>query len=819
MSLLVKEYFIFTILCISIIFLPATIESVKNFKLSLSKISVVIGGILLQIIAISLAILYGDYLILLLYIVGAIAVTWVCILDKQVSSIEEMELQDIISQLPGHVFWKDLSGACRGSNEVHWRNFGANSLEEFVGKTAYDLFSKEFADAITTNDNEVIKSGKTKSVEEWSNTISGEDKLFLGYKVPIKNNQGKIIGLGGISLDITNAKQEVEDRMHMFESIIAMMPGHVYWMDRSGRYLGCNENKAKAMGLSSCKEIIGKTNYDLSISSMADGLEQINAEVMDSKKTVMSEEKGMTPEGENADFLSIKSPLFDSRNNVVGLVGISIDITDRKQKEQLQVENEANKQNIQEHKIFTKLISQAVHDIRSPLSTLSTITQIPGELAKEEARITLRNVRNKIAEIANSLLKQFKTKDLESYFTKEHKTPVPIVLVLQQLLIEKKIECTDLDIQFETNLDDVSGFLFVRMQPLSFQRMISNLVNNSIDVFRDNKSGVITLNVETQEDNQVLIKIKDNGSGIPPKVLEKLRQNHTVSHGKEDGHGIGYTQIWDTLARNNGKIDIDSVEGHGTCVTVKFKLDRIPDWVCTNINLNPDDIVLILDDDQSIHGVWDRYLTQYVNQDIAQIKHFNDGAETLRFINQLSHEDKHRVLFLCDYELLAQENTGLDLIRKSHMARSILVTSYFDDESIINRVSSMGIKLLPKQLVAQIDINLNQVKQEIMHDFVHMVLFGSNVSYLQELKSTLPLDTKVHIYTKPDHLLDSLLKYPYDLKIVLNQPIKDAESTFNKLRDLGFSNIYLLAQPDQSILQVPNYLKLIEPSSLGTILY
>lgn len=805
----------------ALIFIPQAIRIYKEKESRDVSLITFLGFLIIQFLIVLHGFIIQDYILIGGYIFSMITCGIVVFLIFYYRNLikpsepDEITIEDILAQIPGHVYWKDKNGVCMGSNTNNWSDFGMKSLDEFIGKTDYDLFPQDQADMLTQNDQEVMQSGKLKVMEELLDSINGQ-LLLSSHKVPLRNKLGEVVGIIGISVDVTNAKREMEEKLHMLESIIAMMPGSVYWMDKKGVYLGCNDIQIKLLGLNSKNELIGKKNIDMPGFFIPEVLDPVNEKVMHSGESITKEEPAILQDGTHATFISVKSPLRNLEGEVTGLVGISIDITDRKRKEELQLENEVNKKLIQEHKMFTKLISQAVHDIKSPLSTLSTLTQIPGELAKEESRITLRNVKNKIAEIANGLLNQFKTKDVESYFTKEHRTPVLVNLVLQQLLVEKKIECNELNITFESNLEDVSGLLFVRMQPLSFQRMISNLINNSIDAFKPDKAGIISLDLELQDDKYVLIKIKDNGGGIPPEVLEQIRKNQSVTHGKEDGHGIGYTQIWDTLERNSGEMELHSELGKGTCVTLKFKLEHIPSWVCTKIKLNLDDIVVILDDDESVHSVWDRYLTKLLVSNTSQIHHFHDGVDALKFIGSLNNQDKLRILFLCDYELLAQGNNGLDLIRKSHIARSILVTSHFDDEIIINRVGSMGIKLLPKQLIPQIKIGLD-VATDPLERPVDLVIFGENISKLQELRSDLISDKNVCVYTKQTHLLDSLVKSPLDIKIILEQPLEAATNTFTKLQELGYSNIYLIIPDGKSKDSVPNYFKPIYESDLSKV--
>jgi PAS domain-containing protein len=262
------------------------------------------------------------------------------------SSTDEIDLIEVFAQLPGHVYWKDRNYIFKGSNINNWQDFGASSLEEILGKTDYDIFSKEQADMIRANDEEVLRSGCLQVIEEPATNPDGSTTLYLSYKVPVKDKIGKSVGLLGISIDITQAKRDVEDKLKkILEDIIASMPGHVYWVDINGVYLGCNDNQAKSAGLNSRNEIVGKRNKDLpwnsNVNEIVNFLDTVNQEII-TKRITLSLEEPAVLNNTKAVFLSIKSPLYNTVGEVVGMVGTSIDITDRKKAETIRQEEQSN---------------------------------------------------------------------------------------------------------------------------------------------------------------------------------------------------------------------------------------------------------------------------------------------------------------------------------------------------------------------------------------------------------------------------------------------------------------------------------------------
>lgn len=110
------------------------------------------------------------------------------------------------------------------------------------------------------------------------------------------------------------------------ERLVAVMPGHVYWLDCNNIYQGCNDRQAKAFGLASRDEVVGLRNHELPAveSAMAEIWDNNNLEVMRSRTPKLVQEPSVLEDGSRAVVVSNKVPLFDSKENLIGLLGISL---------------------------------------------------------------------------------------------------------------------------------------------------------------------------------------------------------------------------------------------------------------------------------------------------------------------------------------------------------------------------------------------------------------------------------------------------------------------------------------------------------------
>ena len=107
------------------------------------------------------------------------------------------------------------------------------------------------------------------------------------------------------------------------KEFINYLPGNVYWKDKSGVYLGCNEQQALTLSLDSPEGIVGKTVYDLVPQDMAKIIEQNDIEIMQHGHEVKKIEQGYDTKGQLVNYISLKKPIKDDVGKVIGLIGIS----------------------------------------------------------------------------------------------------------------------------------------------------------------------------------------------------------------------------------------------------------------------------------------------------------------------------------------------------------------------------------------------------------------------------------------------------------------------------------------------------------------
>lgn len=211
-----------------------------------------------------------------------------------------------------------------------------------------------------------------------------------------------------------------------------------------------------------------------------------------------------------------------------------------------------------------KITHQVAHDIRSPLAALKMalggLDSIPADY-----RLVIQNSVQRINEIANNLLSSNKDMPKEHEILQEDQL---LFDAIDSLVSEKRMEFSDRqDITIISDFD-ADHKLTVKINKAEFHRVLSNLINNSIESMA--AGGRIAINVSERETDLIIITIADTGQGMPKHVLDRLGEPG-VSHGKSgkgSGSGLGVHHAKATVESFGGTFKVDSTVGVGTTISI-----------------------------------------------------------------------------------------------------------------------------------------------------------------------------------------------------------------------------------------------------------
>jgi signal transduction histidine kinase len=342
---------------------------------------------------------------------------------------------------------------------------------------------------------------------------------------------------------------------------------------------------------------------------------------------------------------------------------------------------------------IARIVAEMAHDIRSPLAAINMLVQFLPTIP-EEQRVILNSATQRISDIANSFLSQYKNPtDAQNAATI---TQVHMASLLTSIVAEKRSQYGN---KIELNLSIAANSLnaFTLIVANDFKRVISNLINNAVESKMEKSN--IHINLDTDNDN-LKIDITDNGCGIPAELLPEIRKGG-LSVGKSNGNGLGLSHAISVVESYAGGLHIESEIGRGTTVSIDLpKALLAPNWFQSTLVIPDHAIICILDNELYAHEMWKLRFEQF--PELANnIRHCHAASE----LSDLILENHTQTVFLIDYDLGSNCLNGLDVILKyTIMNQSSLVTNRYDDAEIQKRCLAMGVKIIPKNHILHLDI-------------------------------------------------------------------------------------------------------------------
>ncbi len=409
----------------------------------------------------------------------------------------------------------------------------------------------------------------------------------------------------------------IKETIQAYQDIIDSMPGNVYWLTKNCRAAGCNKNVLSMFNLTSIERFKGLSFDDMrKIGKWSqEATEQFKydtAKVIETKCPILNKEEPPIPDknGKLIYFLTNRVPLLDEYKNVIGVVGISIDITELKETQKAL--EKSKKEAEVASKTKSEFIANMSHDLRTPMSGILGALENSHNILKtllpqliDHAEITdTPSFRNELIqklkiisefskggyESSRALMDLFndilQTLQLES----GRKQPVLSKSFDLPALIQRTINLSKLiALEKKLNLsleiaDRVPRYVHSLPHPLS--RTLLNIINNAL---KFTKQGTVTVQIDLVEKedkkpvthipgDQIILRFRvtDTGMGIPKDKFETIFEPFTLLipayRGLYQGSGLGLYAVKRYVEQMQGHIDLESELGKGSCFTVTLPL-------------------------------------------------------------------------------------------------------------------------------------------------------------------------------------------------------------------------------------------------------
>jgi PAS domain S-box-containing protein len=241
--------------------------------------------------------------------------------------------RSILSASPETITITDLEGRIRLASPSARAMFGYDRDEEAVGRSLLEFISPEDVQRAQTDISRMAASGDGPSVGEYSGLRVGGDVFMLEVSGDaIRDAHERPTGMVFISRDVTErreAEAELRETTALLSSLLTCIPDIVFFKDREGVYLGCNPEFARLVGRD-VADVTGATDRELFGVEVASFFRTNDAAMMSSGQPRHNEEWIEYPDGSRVLVDTLKAPLRDADGHIIGLLGVSRDITARK---------------------------------------------------------------------------------------------------------------------------------------------------------------------------------------------------------------------------------------------------------------------------------------------------------------------------------------------------------------------------------------------------------------------------------------------------------------------------------------------------------
>jgi PAS domain S-box-containing protein len=530
------------------------------------------------------------------------------------------------------------------------------------------------------------------------------------------------------------AADDLEKARDFLLAVVDGASDPIYVKDRQGRFLLANSATARIYGVDR-DVLIGKRDADLAAPEIARTLEATDRRIMESGRGEVIEEQ-VHEGGDLRTYQSSKEPWVRD-GEVLGVIGVSRDITDRKDAElalrglndELEARVEARTREIEKaqsqirqmQKIdaIGQLTGGIAHDFNNMLAIVIGSLDIADRRMEDDparARSFLGNAREgaaRAAALTSRLLAFSRQQPLAPESLDVNKLVASMSELLRRTLGER--------IQIETVL--AGGLWRTMADPGEVENALLNLCVNARDAMPD--GGRLTIetanahlddayasdHLEAEVGQYVLICVSDTGCGMPREVIERAFDPFYTTKPVGKGTGLGLSQVHGFIKQSGGHVTIYSEIGHGT--TLKIYLPR---WFGADVSrfaatpregpiARPaqGEIVLVVEDEAGVRNISVDALRELG----YAVIHAESAGEALRMI------EGHPTIHLLFTDIVMPEMNGRQLADRALAMRPdmkvLYTTGYTRNAVVHNGVLDPGVAFLPKPFT--IDQLASKVRQ------------------------------------------------------------------------------------------------------------
>ena len=524
----------------------------------------------------------------------------------------------------------------------------------------------------------------------------GEVRTVRSLGDVVRDNSGRLCRAFGIVQDITELKSvesELRASHGMLNAIVEGTTDAVFAKDTAGRYLMMNTAGARFLG-KPVEEIIGRTDAELYSPGIAQSFIESDRQVLESGKSSTFEEEH-TVEGTTRMYVVTKSVHRDWSGHVIGLVGISSEVTELKGLEKQFRE-------AQKMEAVGRLAGGVAHDFNNLLTVINghsemVLNDLPRDHPDRESLLEIRKAGDRAAALTHQLLAFSRNQILLPRVVNLNATLRELVKLLCRLIGE------DVDLQFIP--DEQLGM--TKVDPMQLDQAIINLAVNARDAMPDGgRLRIETRNVlvdpadgKTRPDigpgQYIAVSVSDTGHGMDKATGARVFEPFFTTKKLGKGTGLGLAMVYGFVKQSGGHIEMQSKVGQGTTFTIhlpqSFESDTVREKQLALRSPVGVETILLVEDEEAVRNLC-RVVLESRGYTVLEARDGKEGLSIAQSYNGTIH------LLLSD--LIMPRASGREIAEELGSLRPemrvLFMSGYTDEANLPGTVNKLRGRFLQK---------------------------------------------------------------------------------------------------------------------------